>query len=82
MTEERKEQALNFGALGYSDERVCIIWDCTPDELGDEYRKLYERGAAMSEYAIDVKLMEMALAGDLKAMDRIADRKEREKRRR
>lgn len=68
MNDEQKEQALNFGALGYDVERICAIWDCQESFLNDDFWKIYKRGEAMAQYVMDLKLFEMAKAGDLKAM--------------
>ena len=68
MNEEKKEQALNFGALGYKVSQICIIWDCQESDLNDDFWRLYQKGEAMAQYVMDLKVFEMAKAGDLKAM--------------
>lgn len=68
MNDQQKEQALNFGALNYTVEMICTIWDCQPGDLNDEFWKLYRQGEAMAQYVMDLKVFEMAKAGDLKAM--------------
>ena len=80
MTDEQKEQALNFGALGYSDNEVSLIWGFNPQDFGDEYAILYKKGQAMAKYAIDMKLFELAKAGDKQAMVKFENRTKNAKR--
>ena len=35
-----------------------------------EYAKLYEKGSAVAEYLLNVKIFEIAKAGDLKAIEK------------
>lgn len=65
---EHEEMAINFGALGYKDDIICTILNCNISELDDEFWQLYRKGEAMAQYVMDLKLFEMAKAGDLKAM--------------
>lgn len=65
---EHEEMAINFGALGYKEELICTILNCQPADLDDEFWRLYRKGEAMAQYVMDLKLFEMAKAGDLKAM--------------
>lgn len=71
-TEDQKKKILDFGALGYNDETARKILDA---DLTEEYEKIYEQGRLLSNYVIDMKLLEMAQQGDLKAIQKIEARK-------
>jgi hypothetical protein len=77
LTNEEKEKIINFGAFSYKEEKMAVILGWTLQEIEKEFRNkksefsmLYEKGKAVSEYLIDVKMFEMAKAGDLKAMEK------------
>jgi len=81
-TEEQKEMITNFGALGYDPERcagvmavdVAGIVSMMKDK-SSEFAKLYALGQYRAEYVIDVKLFELAQAGDIKAVEKLEMRK-------
>lgn len=80
LTDEEKKAILNFGAFGYEPERMASILGWGIDEVkaglsGGEFSELVQRGKDMGEYAIDSKLWDMALSGDMKAMERFEERK-------
>lgn len=80
ITEQEKEAILNFGAFGYEPEKMASILGWGVDEVkaglaGGEFLNLIQRGKNMAEYAFDKKLWDMALSGDMKAMERFEERK-------
>lgn len=78
LTDKDKEKILNFGALSYSNKQMSVILNIEIDEvnslMADEnssFYKLYERGMFIGKYTVDLKLLELAQSGDLKAMAKI-----------
>ena len=80
-----KENMKAFGSLGYSFERIALILELIGKEKDDfikncekessmEYQ-YYKIGEAQGIYEIDKKLHEMAINGDVKAMQEIRIRK-------
>lgn len=76
LDKKHEEAVLNFGALRYPPEKMAIV-------LGVEEAKIraamkdkkspfyltYLKGQTMADYVMDLKLFELAKAGDLKAME-------------
>lgn len=80
ITEQEKEAILNFGAFGYEPEKMASILGWGVDEVkaglqSGEFAELIQRGKDMGEYALDKKLWEMSLSGDMKAMQSFEMRK-------
>ena len=80
ITDQEKEAILNFGAFGYEPEKMASILGWGVDEVktglvGGEFLELIQRGKNMAEYALDKKLWDMALSGDMKAMQAFELRK-------
>lgn len=80
ITDQEKEAILNFGAFGYEPEKMASILGWGVNEVkaglsGGEFAKLIQQGKDMGEYALDKKLWEMALSGDMKAMQSFELRK-------
>ena len=74
----QKEQIINFGALGYPIEKISNIMDIKKEVLQCEiFEELYQKGKDTSDFVIDLKLFEMAKAGDIKALDKLNSRKKR-----
>jgi hypothetical protein len=74
MSEELNQTFMDFGALGYDEDRMISILGKSKKEFGIlwlEYSKTYQRGADDFEFAVDRKLMQLAANGDMKAMDKI-----------
>ena len=79
LTEKEEEMIVTFGALGYDIEKMNNIIgfdlsDLLKDQTTQVY-KLHKKGADLSDYMIDKKLLEMAQAGDLKALQQYEYRK-------
>jgi len=44
-------------------------------EINSEFSQLLQKGRDMSDYVIDLRLFEMAKTGDIKALDKLEQRK-------
>jgi hypothetical protein len=84
ISKELEEQIVNFGVFDYSSKKIASILG--EDELkikelmndkNSEFSKLLLKGKDMSDYMIDIKLFELARAGDLKALDKLDARKKK-----
>jgi len=83
MNEDQRTMLKNMGALSYSCENIAMILgvsDLEEFELefnnpkSDTY-KIYHQGQAEAKFMLDLKLLQMAKDGDLKAMDKLANAK-------
>jgi len=81
-TKETIEIIVNCGAFRYSARQIANILDWNVavvirlmGEKDSELAKLIQKGRDMSDYQLDLKLFEMAKAGDIKAMERLELRK-------
>lgn len=81
------EKVVNFGAFGYSIEKMASILMIEQEEIKKElnnstsdFYKHYEKGRHMADYVIDLKLFELAQSGDLKALEEYEFRKNKRKR--
>lgn len=82
LTEDQQKEMVNMGALGYTPEIVASIMGFPEKEVfaelgkkDSEMSKLYLKGQNMNQYKIDLKLLEMAQSGDIKAIDKLDMRK-------
>jgi hypothetical protein len=82
LTDEEKGKLINCGALGYDSSRISVITGLDLKQVvaglkneKSEIFKSFQRGEWINEYLIDVKLIEMAQGGDLKAVDTLDARK-------
>jgi Na+-transporting NADH:ubiquinone oxidoreductase subunit NqrF len=82
LTEEEIKKIATFGALGYDviEARYLLEWDdyFLAEQIKDqesEYNKAYAKGAMQANYAIESKILEMALDGDMKAIEMHEKRK-------
>jgi hypothetical protein len=75
MDEDLKKKFFDFGALRYSAKKIASILQVPLADadtmLKGDYAAAFESGANSFDYAIDKKLMEMALGGDLKALQKL-----------
>jgi len=83
IEKENEEQIINFGVFTYDALKMANILNLEEAEIANEMRdktsdfyKLYQKGCDMADYVIDLKLFEMAKSGDIKALDKLDDRKE------
>jgi len=82
IKEEQKEQVINFGAFNYSSRKIASILELNQNEVDSELKnkeselsKLIQKGKDMADYVIDLKLFEMAKTGDIKALNKLDNRK-------
>lgn len=83
----QKEIIINCGGLGYDAEKMAHLLDmpleeidCLMKDADSDLCKLYNMGAFRAEYRIDSKLLNLALQGDLKALEKLEARKMARKR--
>lgn len=81
LTTEQVKELKNMGALGYKPTKIAIIMGLDLAWVKEQYSKkdsnfykIYKSGMEMSDYLIDLKLLDMAQAGDIKAIEKLADR--------
>jgi hypothetical protein len=86
LTEEQSMMLQNMGALGYPVSKICSIMSFDREVFEKEFRnenseikKLYNKGVDYSGYLIDLKLFEMAKSGDIKAINKLDERKKQVK---
>lgn len=75
LTDQEREKIINFGACSFDAEIMSAVLGWPVVEVqkmmrGGEFLELYKRGAAVAEYLLNVKLFEMAKAGDIKALEK------------
>lgn len=82
IDKELKEKIINCGVFGYDEKKMANILDIDAAEIKkmlsnkkSEFYLLYEKGKDRADYVIDLKLFEMAKAGDLKALEKLEYRK-------
>lgn len=84
-TTEQLGKMQHMGILGYPFEKVVNIMDIEDSQLEQfkkdwnnpesELMRKYQQGVDKAEYAIDIKLFELASKGDLKALQKYEERK-------
>jgi len=87
-TEDFIKRIIGVGTLGYSLQKIINVLDVKPTHVeqftNDFYdpdsaiAKAYQKGIDQADYAIDIKLFEMAKAGDLDALREYEQRKRNE----
>lgn len=83
LTEEQSKMLKNMGSLGYLPKKISLIMpEFTETFLTLELKradspikKVYEEGSNFADYLLDLKLFEMARAGDIKALEKLEQRK-------
>lgn len=75
LKEEEKEKVVNFGAISFHNSGMAKVLGWTEKEIesamkGGEFKELYEKGEAVADYLLNVKLFEMAKSGDIKALEK------------
>lgn len=82
IEKEQIEQVINFGVFGYSAKKIASILGEDEQVIHDQMQdknshlsKLLQKGKDTSDYVIDLKLFEMAKGGDIKALDKLNQRK-------
>lgn len=84
LSDEQKKMMKNMGALGYCPVKISSIMKLDLSDLkknlqdkSSDISKLYAEGADFAMYIIDLKLFEMAQAGDIKALDKLEQRQKK-----
>jgi hypothetical protein len=87
IQEDQIEHVINFGAFNYDAAKIASILDLDVKDVeremkreSSELRRLLQKGQDMADYNIDKKLFDMAKAGDIKAMEKLAARRRVNKR--
>jgi len=82
LSSEQKKMLKNMGALGYPPVKISSIMGFDLKEIESdladvksEFFKIYQEGNDMANYLIDLKLFEMAQSGDIKAIEKLEQRK-------
>lgn len=86
LNEEIEKKIINMGAMEYDEEKMSSILGIDiffiKKEMKNEksnFYKLYKKGKDLYDFAIDMKLFDLAKNGDLKAIDYIEKRKKTRK---
>lgn len=82
IEKEQEEQIVNFGAFEYDAKKIASILGVDLKEVQSEIDnktsllyQLLQKGRDMADYVIDLKLFEMAKSGDIKALEKLDNRK-------
>lgn len=85
-TEEFLKKIVGVGTLGYAIEKIINVLDIADKDVeafrkdfnqpNSIVRRAYQKGIDKADYAIDMKLFDMAKNGDLKALYKYEERKE------
>ncbi len=85
IKKEEKDKIHDFGAFNYSIEKMANILDWNPDDIrklmqdkSSRFYQYYKAGKDKSDYVIDKKLFELALTGDLRALEEFETRRDNE----
>ncbi|MGR3221298.1 MAG: hypothetical protein ACUZ8H_15995 [Candidatus Anammoxibacter sp.] len=82
IKKEQEEEIINFGAFEYGADKISSILGVAISEIEKDINNkksklfmLLKKGADMADYAIDLKLFDLARSGDIKALDKLESRK-------
>lgn len=82
IKKEQEEQIVNFGVFDYNAKKIASILEVDVKEVQAEIEnktsllcQLLQKGRDMADYVIDLKLFEMAKSGDIKALEKLNNRK-------
>lgn len=82
IKKEQEEQVINFGVFDYDAKKIASILGFDKTEVSEELKNkdsklclLLQKGKDMADYVIDLKLFEMAKTGDIKALEKLDQRK-------
>jgi len=82
INKKQEETIVNFGVFDYTSEQIAIILEIHQNIIDlelknkdSELNKLLLKGKNLADYVIDLKLFELAKAGDIQALDRLEKRK-------
>ena len=87
IKKEQEEQIINMGAFEYPAAKIANILSLDQKEVelamkdkNSVLSKLLQKGRDMADYVIDLKLFELAQHGDMKALEKLNERKRERKR--
>ena len=82
IDEDLEEKIVNCGVFGYSASKMANILGFSESEIATEiatsnstFKKLLQKGIDLADYTIDLKLLELAQVGDIKALEKLDSRK-------
>jgi len=82
IKKEQHEQIVNCGVFDYDAQKLSNILGFKKEDIETEMKnkdselsQLLQKGKDMADYVIDLKLFEMAKTGDIKALDKLGQRK-------
>lgn len=83
MTDKSKRAIVDGGAIGYNAETILMLVDDEDleelkkqsEDRDSEFWRLHAKGEVKNQYLIDQKLLEMAQSGDLKAIQKMEQRR-------
>ena len=86
IKKEQEEQIVNFGVFDYDSKKIASILGVDKKIIDNEFLEkdsrlnlLILKGKNISDYVIDLKLFDLAKTGDLKALDKLDERKKNRK---
>lgn len=72
-----------YGSLGYSNKKMAVLLRVDESDIEkamkDEFGRSYAFGEAKFNFEMDKKLMQMAVGGDIRALQELDKRKRRNK---
>lgn len=82
IKKDQHEQIINCGVFDYNAQKLANILGFDKKNIetemknkNSELNQLLQKGKDMADYVIDLKLFEMAKTGDIKALDKLGQRK-------
>jgi len=83
IKKEQHEMIINCGVFDYDAQKLSNILRFNKKDVESELKnkeselnQLLQKGKDMADYVIDLKLFEMAKTGDIKALDKLDNRKQ------
>lgn len=74
----QEEEIMSFGALRYSAKRISVLLKKPLSDIEDlmknessQFKQLYTLGAYQADYEIHTRLLELAMSGDIKAIEKL-----------
>ena len=84
ITKQQEEIIINCGVFDYNAAKIANILGVEKEEIekelkdkNSEFSKLIIKGRDMADYVLDLKLFELAQNGDIKALEKLDQRKRR-----
>lgn len=82
-TAEQLKRAVQLGAVGYGFEKCANVleienmtaFEADYNNPASEFKRHYQKGRDMADFAIDAKLFELAKGGDIDALHELEERR-------